>query len=250
MLAFAVVSGIIGGMSRFERLERVSPVKKAFALAGVGALLFVGGKAVDHYDGSKDSAPADVAELAGGVLLAAGVIKGVSVFGENQLLKIRQEEAEDARRLTADLPRLKDSLDPTYILSHLDRRGHERGRTSVNDYWRVRGQLFGTRLAVRHGAPYITQVEAFHGDIQQVISDTADARQTFGASHDKTLAESKLTNLAQFLDDAAPIAFDPATDERTKDNPDCWYTYLSGQVGSEMTHRLIEHGPTGIPAEA
>lgn len=106
-----------------------------------------------------------------------------------------------------------------------------------------------TQLAVRHGAPYMSQAEAFHDDIRQVISDTADARQSFGASPQKTRTESQLTRLAWFLDDTAPIAFD-STAERTKDNPDCWYTYLSGQVGSEMTQRLIEHGPTGVPTEA
>ena len=85
-------------------------------------------------------------------------------------------------------------------------------------------------------------------DIELLFKDmeTLDKRierlkkQTKGSNKDEA------RQLAMFLDETAPLNFDP-NEGSTKDNPDSWYSYISAQAGMEMIERLIEYGPTGAP---
>lgn len=252
-------------MSRLERFEHISPVKKVLGITGLGAVLFFGGKAMDHYDGQQESAPAATAELAGEVLLGWGVLRGLNEVAANQVLKMRLEQVKDQRRIAEGLPpNLRDRLDPVHILDRLHSWEQYPDEHPSVKGWVVASKLFGTNFTARRGAPYSVQVEAFHDDIRRVVTELADAKQGLGdyqgarivvtdtsadiIPSDRDRLDDEMRQLAWFLDDAAPLAFDPESD-RSKNNPDCWYSYISGQVGSEMINRLLEYGPTGIPAE-
>ena len=234
-------------MNRFEQVEKSSRIKNAAALAGLGALIFIGGKTADHLDGPKESVPAALAEISGSLLFVAGAHKGANVLAGEQVIKMRREEAENNRRIASGLPsRLKYPLRPAHVIDLLRSRPVDQTLDAMTDYWCDSTTLRGTNFAVNHRAPYDGQVEVFHDDIRRVVNEVADARQGIGRNQDKVRVEDEARQLAMFLDETAPLNFDP-NEGSTKDNPDSWYSYISAQAGMEMIERLIEYGPTGAP---
>lgn len=227
--------------------ERQSPFRTALAYGVLGVAALVGGNVIDHYDGSRESVPAEVAKWGGGILAAIGAFKGLNKLAERQVVRMRVEQADHMGEVWNDLPQMRDRLDLRHIANRLHSLQTDRDEIEGVDPAVISRKLSSTMLGVRMGAPREhLLVECFRDDVTRAISDLADARaQMGGRGHggyildkgdDVLIMPDETTQLARFLDETAPLAVQAELGETEPS----WHRYLTGRATELQFAELLE----------